>query len=251
MRIALLAGLAAIANGCGGRPREPGGTPGEFHAGTFAYCDAQCGPIPELIAVGTTFSFEFSSEDVDLASSDPDKLEETSLTPGQPHIASFEEYASVYAEFRALASGVVNIEARAVPGGEVVDYVTVSLVEIDRLGLFSCDRAFNAIGRYYYKSFGIRDCVPLTGPETTQVVIARGQSLAPTFCALAFDAEGTPLGGRFDMSWATSPESEAALQIYVGSDPRCATIGGLTLGQATLIVTFETHSVQLDVTVEP
>jgi hypothetical protein len=256
--------LVALA-ACG--PIEPGGTLGGLREVGFWYRDTDSsGPIPDGIGVGAGFSIGVDTgsaydedyedyEDYDdyddyerivLSSSDPRKLERL------PRNTAYD--GTYHPDFRALAAGVVNINATRTdePGAEpvLVDYITVRLVEVDRIEVRACDRGFNAIrepGATHYSA----DCLASAAGTGAYTMISRGASLAPTFCVVPFDDGRTSLGGHFEIQWEQSPAEEQRLQINVSESNRCATIGGLKLGAATVTARLESHSVEIAFTVEP
>jgi hypothetical protein len=218
---------------------EPLGTPGSLREGGFRYCETGRGcdsqPIPDFIGVGSTFGMQFSRGDVVLESGTPDRLE---------RLLDSED------DFRVLRAGTAIIEARADYGNELLDYVYVAFADVRSLHLRLCERAFNAI-RSPGDRFDRDGCHAAHAADPLRLVIARGESLAPTLCVLPLDSAGGALAGHFPIHWAVSPESEANLQLNVGSDPRCATIGGLTLGTARITARLEDFEQVLEVVVEP
>jgi hypothetical protein len=220
------------------KPIEPGGTPGALHEGGFDYCESAdpCNDssIPDRLAVPSTFRLGFSDGDVTLSSDSPERLE---ATPGSDAVTTF----------RALSAGNVKISARTSSEGKLVDYVTVALVDLASLQIDQCPRAFNAITTSG-GSFDPGDC---GGAPSTELAFSRGDSLSPTVCLRMRDEHGSELGGAPDATWTASTSSSAELQVDVGSDSRCATIGGLTVGQAQVVVDVAGISAPLDVTVTP
>ncbi|HEX3595453.1 MAG TPA: hypothetical protein VHU80_10135 [Polyangiaceae bacterium] len=232
MKYALFVSLLPLALGC--QPIEPSGTVGELHQGGFDYCESPdiCdgAPIPDRIAVASTFLLSFS-EDATVSSDSPKLL--AGPSGGDP-------------TFHALGAGHVKVSARD-PDGALVDYVTVDLSDIAGVDLVQCARAFNAVrtaGDVFFPS----DC---DGGTTKVLTISRGDSLAPTVCVRMLDEDDDVLGGAPDADWTVSTDASAALQLEVARDPRCATVGGLTLGRARVTVAIGEANAGLDVQVEP
>ena len=231
--------LPSFVCACG--PTEPPGTQGALKEGGFVYCEDErtCGPevtIPDHIAVGSTFTITFapgssSPSGVVLSSSDSTRLERTATNT-----------------FRALASGAVQVEARS-SIGELVDFVSLDLGDIATLALRVCPRAFNSIP-YQGAIFDASHCGGEPGGDAS-VEISQGSSLAPTVCAVPLDGDGNDLDGHLTYEWTIADGASAKLEMFIAVGARCATIGGLTQGNASVVgVTGPTSSV-LDITVVP
>jgi len=168
------------------------------------------------------------------------------------------------ASFRVIASGSAQVEARVSSNSgqtttdELLDFVRLDLQDIDRLIPRLCPRAFNAI-RPPTPVFDPVDC----GGETegnSGIDISRGSSLAPTLCVFPVGSSGDDLRGGLAFDWVVAPGATAELELFVGTDVladqtkvkgRCATIGGLTLGTASVTVRAGSASALIAVTVNP
>jgi hypothetical protein len=229
--IAVLSSSIVLAvSACGSLvPIEPSGTPGALKEGGFSYCeDVSVGcpddqPIPDHIAVGATFALSYSGGGTVLSSAN-----ETVL-------ATLPIERTGFTGFRVLHAGAATVKARTVDD-QLVDYVDLNLDSVASVSVRLCPRAWNAIV-LPTDGFEPTDCGADTS-GTGSVVVSRGASLAPTFCGFEIDSEGRELGGDVPLEWTRSPASVAALDLHVGSDGRCATVGGLTLGAATLNAAF-------------
>jgi len=246
----VFASLAPALATCACGPVEPAGTPGVLKEGGFVYCEdtnaAPCPadmPVPDHIAVGSTFALEYSdslsSSSVDsatLTSSDERKL--AALATSGPGVNGFQ----------ALAAGAATVDVRDPKNDRVIDFVRLDLEDIDLIEIVLCPRAFNAITTTG-GAFDRSECggSPLGG---STVNISMGDALAPTVCALPLDAGGDELAGRLPFQWLMN-DSDADLEIFVGEDERCATVGGLTQGAASVTIEAGTTGVVLSLTVGP
>lgn len=236
--------LSSLASACG--PIEPAGTPGALKEGGFVFCekgDAPCsgtGTVPARIAVGSTFGIQFGApfpeaDDVTLQSSDETRLDRTAI------------HSDGSAGFRVLGAGAASVEARTTQDDRLLDFVRLNLAEIATLGVRICPKAFNAITMPGGDFFSSR-CGGDPG-ESPNVDISLGSSLAPTLCSLPVDADSKTLGGHLDFAWTINRGATANLEMFVSKDGRCATIGGLTQGNATLTVGAGSASTEIPVTV--
>ncbi|HEX4337367.1 MAG TPA: hypothetical protein VH062_15730 [Polyangiaceae bacterium] len=225
----LLQATALFVVGCG-PPIEPDGTPGALRAGGFVYCDPanHCGysdPLPDGIAVGSVFELMFDDGDsgIVLSSANDDRLQ--TVTEQAPEGDA--------TQFRAILPGPATVEARDSVDGELIDTITLALKSVVSLGSETCARSFNVIedASYVFDPF---DCAGTT-IGTSGVTISRGSSLAPTVCVMPLGDSGTVLSGLLSGTFAAS--GDAQLEIHVDAEGRCATIGGLTLGDAKVKMT--------------
>ena len=250
---------SSLVSACG--PYEPSGTPGALKEGGFNYCNgavSSCrsdSAVPDHLAVASTFTIQFSGGggDVSLSSSDSGRLQKMGTNDDGS------------ASFRVMASGSAQVEAR-VPSDsgqttttdELLDFVRLDLQDIDKLIPRLCPRAFNAI-QSSETVFDPVDC----GGETegnSGIDISHGSSLAPTVCAFPVGSSGDDLRGGLAFDWVVNPGATAELELFVGTDVfsdqtkgngRCATIGGLTVGTASVTVHAGSASAAIAVTVNP
>lgn len=239
----LCGGLSWTALACG--PVEPSGTPGALKEGGFTYCEdvaRGCSPeatIPDHIAVGVTFGVGYSESDVTLSSADETALE----------VFPAASASNGRTDFRGLRAGGASVEARADSDGALIDFVMLDLGDVDTLSIRVCDRSFNAITTSDTE-FDSSRCIERS-EAGAHVDISQGASLAPTVCAIAVDAAGNDLAGRLPCEWSIDESSTAELELIVASDTRCAAIGGLTTGAASVTISGGDTSAVLDVTVKP
>ncbi len=226
-------------------PIEPAGTPGVFHEGGFSYCDLPHGicdverPLPNRIAVSSVFWLQYSpavDQATVLASSDDTRLSAV----GTPTDSG---------EFRALQAGAVRAEAMNVSQHGLLDYVNLTLGNIDHIGVRSCSRAYNAItspdGGFDPASCDASDA----GLSTIE--ISRGTSLAPTVCVVVTAVDGVELGGALPVSWTASGDDPASVTLFVGEDSRCATLAATRLGSTSITVATAGLSSSFTATVVP
>jgi len=238
---ATVLGVALVLCACG--PLEPAGTPGALKEGGFVYCEDVTAPcageatIPDGIAVGSRFKIQYSEPDVRLSTPDSTKLE----------VGAVDNDGST--AFHAIEAGNASVEARLTSSDKLLDFVRLDLGDIDSLEFRTCPRAFNAITGDV-KSFTRAEC-GASGSGTTDVDVSLGSGLAPTLCAFALDSQGTELAGRLTFDWAPNEGSVAELEMFVADDTRCATVGGLTQGTASVTVLAGTTSGVLNFTVGP
>jgi hypothetical protein len=239
---------------CACGPIEPVGTPGALKEGGFTYCDgvaqscAGATAIPDHLAVGSTFTFQFSDSfgngDLTLSSSDTSRLQKIA-TNSDGSIS-----------LRALAAGAAQVEARTTMKSELIDFVRLDLQDIDSLKPTVCPRAFNTIP----PSGAVFDPADCGGDSqgSSTVEISLGSSLAPTVCARPTGATGDDLDGSLTFEWAVNDGGTAELELFVGTDGvenqpknhgRCATIGGLTVGTASVTVSAVNATGDITVTV--
>lgn len=242
---AILASLSIAAAACG--PVEPPGTPGALKEGGFVYCEdsgstcASSDGIPHHIAVGATFEVRFVESDFVSSSAELASTDATALKASPPE-------SDGTTQFRALRAGTATIQAKNPSDSRVLDFVTVDMKDVDNLGVDSCARAFNAISSPN-APFDPAECAGT--PQTGTVEISQGSSLAPTLCATTRDASNADLGGLLQFDWSSSADGTAEIEILVGHDSRCASLGGLTVGTATLTVAMGNASTSFDVSVKP
>lgn len=242
--------LAASLCACG--PVEPAGTPGALKEGGFLFCDEPVQflgfegcptteTVPKKIAVGSDFTVSFSDPNGDkepvLSSPDEHRLE----------LVRRDDFGD--ASFRASAAGPVTVEARLPSDDRLLDLVRFDLADVQALELRLCPHWFNAI-REPFGGFDVSQCDGAGGTSTLE--ISQGASLAPTVCWFPVDDAGDDLAGHFDYGWTTNDGATTELEIFVNQNWRCATIGGLTQGTATITVSAGTTATgAFDVTVGP
>jgi hypothetical protein len=210
---------------------EPPGTAGALHEGNFVYCDAPSAgceddAMPDAIAVGATFGVSFDGGGT-LSSNSGQVLQRLPQTVDQE------------SEFLALRAGDASLLVRQTDG-TVVDYVNLLLVAPTALEFHVCADEYNTSVSPCYLDAAVPD-----------LTLSRGSSLAPSVCVFPISTAGTLLSGGLPVQWSRGDDSVADLEIDVDADPRCATIGGLTLGAATLTATTAKLTSTLKVTVAP
>ena len=227
------------AAGCG-PPAEPSGTPGSMRAGGFVFCDpsGHCGesePLPDGIAVDSVFDMKFDGyTDAVLVSANEARLRTEQEEDGGTR-------------FLAMVPGPATVEARDPSDHQLIDTITLTLTSVAALRPEQCARAFNVITEPDQR-FDPAECAgdDIAGSGLT---ISRGASLAPTVCVVPLDAGGTVLSGllagQFEIAGA------AQLELHTDEGSRCATIGGLTLGDALVTVMAGPHEATFTVQVVP
>jgi hypothetical protein len=216
-----------------------------FHQGGFSYCDLPHGicdverPPPNRIAVSSVFWLQYSpavDEATVLVSSDDARL----TAVGTPTNSG---------EFRALQAGAVRAEALNVSQQGLLDYVNLTLGNIDHIGVRSCSRVYNAITSPD-GGFDPATCDAADAGVST-IEISRGTSLAPTVCVVATAVDGVELGGALPVSWTASGDDPASVNVFVAEDSRCATLAATTLGLSSITVATAGFSSSFLATVVP
>jgi len=224
-----------------GPPVEPGGTPGALKSGGFVYCRSagSCdyrAKMPAQLAVGATFGLEFDGE----------YSGSVRLSSPNGALESVANEDPVWV-FRGTRPGHATVEARDEADDTLVDYVDLELAALSRIEPRECDRAFNAL-HDSTDTFDPTTC--RSSGAVSALTLSRGAELAPTLCVFPVDGSGHDLGGTLDTpQWTVGPPAE--LELHVAADGLCATIGGLTLGTASVTITSQGQQAALDVTVAP